>query len=708
MNTYQESFRLQKINEAILPVLCADQLTDGLGTKTDTLKLFKAPKALSKESVDAYSASGLTYKAKVVAKSADHFNVEYTPKIAKKNAEDCHGFRHRIFSKHASLAMMLANGYKRLEKFAGYVEANKRLRCADEVLTLRDIRLSVDDIEICQIADDKSRHCLLKVNAKDLSYQTYQTLAAYVASYSLTAPKLDDDKYTLVTVRKPQETQILISALTGALNRMADTVWWRRQLRKKQFSVIEQLARDLRLVHKKASPYLSDFSVSAKRERKAANEAMMSKMYILNEGQDPFGDVDTLQDVVSRSSTSGKQQAAELMVRIRGTEDLAKMNGHSCEFYTFSAPSRFHSVLATGYPNKKYDGSSARDAQAYFNNIWKLARARFSKADLKPYGFRVVEPHHDGCPHWHMLLFMQKGQAKLVRKILKELCMRDTPEEVRTYTTRFKPVYIDPNKGSAAGYIAKYITKAVNGANVKEIIDPASGEIRIAPADAAERARFWASINNIRQFESIGLPSVTVWRQMRKLGKGLAGKCEVANAVNTHVDLVGGYALEKVREAADSSDWAAFCLAMGGVQIKRKDQVVRIHYQIPDIVDMITGEVSRIEGESPYFQTKYGDIPKGRTLGVAWDSVVIITRRAGLEVVSERGLKARQTIMRGACEFIDDWLERDLFLRPTDEEMWFLNECMIEDKLNRCFYMDAEALDSAFSNDEVMSLDLCH
>lgn len=706
----KNKYQLTKINEHLFPVERADEITAGLGCEFDNIKVAKSPKSISQDSIDAYAQSGVDFKVKAIDNAdGEGHSLRYTPLVKRDLADDDRAFRHKIFSRHANIAVMLANGYKRIEKLSNHVDANKRLRAADSVLTLKDINLSVGDTELCKQADDKSRYCMLKIANKGYEYSTFLELCDYVLSYSLKAPVFDDKPFVVHSVLTPFEIDSALSELEGALNRMADTVWWRRLLRNKQLITIEQLARDFRLVHKKSSAYLSDFSVQAKRQRKADNEELMSKMFVLNEGQSPLADnVQSLQDVIDSSSNSGSQQAAELMVRIRGTEEVAQSLGHACDFHTLTLPSRFHSVLASGYPNKKYqDGLSAKDGQDYFNEIWKLARARFSKQDLKPYGFRVVEPHHDGCPHWHMMLFMPKGQIAQVRKIMKELCMRDTPEEVKTISTRFKAVYINPAKGSAAGYIAKYITKSVNGADIKEVIDPASGEIKIAPADAAERARFWASINNIRQFEAIGLPSVTVWREMRKLGMGLEGKCKVANTLQVDINNLGDYALEKVRQAADSSDWAAFCIAMGGIQVKRKDQAVRIHYQIPDLVDQFTGEVSRSEMASPNFSTKYGDKPRARVAGMTWDAVVLMTRNSRPEIVTEKVLKARQKVMTGVAEQFEEWIDQCVFETPTEEELFFFNECVYEDKANKAFFADAESFDVGFYTDAV-SLDLCH
>ncbi|CAI4155931.1 hypothetical protein ALT1545_10307 [Alteromonas macleodii] len=58
-----------------------------------------------------------------------------------------------------------------------------------------------------------------------------------------------------------------------------------------------------------------------------------------------------------------------------------------------------------------------KDANSYLNAQWQKARAQFDREKINVYGLRVVEPHHDGTPHWHLMLCMPAENAVRVTEI---------------------------------------------------------------------------------------------------------------------------------------------------------------------------------------------------------------------------------------------------------------------------------------------------
>ena len=73
-----------------------------------------------------------------------------------------------------------------------------------------------------------------------------------------------------------------------------------------------------------------------------------------------------------------------------------------------------------GLRNNKYRGASPRETQQYLCKVWARTRAAWKRKGIRVFGFRVVEPHHDATPHWHLLLFMRPECVEQAREIFRK------------------------------------------------------------------------------------------------------------------------------------------------------------------------------------------------------------------------------------------------------------------------------------------------
>nr|WP_314269895.1 replication endonuclease [uncultured Kingella sp.] len=406
--------------------------------------------------------------------------------------------------------------------------------------------------------------------------------------------------------------------LRAIRTRLQDKTWWVRHFRRLLSRRYEQVLRgSLNLVHKKSWLYCSDEAVVRRRSQKRRNAALMQSVAMINE----LGQEFALAELVEKSNANPAVRRAELMVRIAGFETVARDLGHCGEFITLTCPSRFHRAHhISGDGNAKYDGSTPREASAYLNKVWAKIQAALKREEVEIYGFRVVEPHHEGCPHWHGLFFMPEEKRKVFRQIVARYGCRadraelglsyfDSKKDVREYAKQLQAQQkaaggkvqslaeisgslkteaefwaaadwrvfgdtkvkarvdfqkIDWKRGTAAGYIAKYIAKNIDGKtnagdSVGEDFEAANGENVI---ETAERVDAWASLWGIRQFQQIGGAPVGIWRELRREGM----------TEGDYNDTVVRAAL-----AADAGDWGKFVMLMGGAVVRRKDLPVQLY-----------------------------------------------------------------------------------------------------------------------------------
>ena len=269
-------------------------------------------------------------------------------------------------------------------------------------------------------------------------------------------------------------------------------------------------------------------------------------------------------------------------------------------FYTGTAPSRMHPRLAvSGQENPKYDGTTPKECAGYLSKLWARARAKLHRLGVYIYGFRVAEPHHDGTPHWHMLFFMLPYVAETVTETLRDYFSREDAHELNSEEAegaRFNAKVIDWARGSAAGYISKYIAKNIDGQrnDMSAVGDDFEADEPTAADKTAPRVLAWASTWGIRQFQQIGGPGVTVWRELRRLRDMPQG------------DLFDTWS------AADTGNWQLFTERQGGATCRRDARPVQLW-------KVEAEEYADFNGEIQKPLTKYGEPVGAKVAGVYWN-----------------------------------------------------------------------------------------
>ncbi|MBZ7748644.1 MULTISPECIES: replication endonuclease [Klebsiella] len=361
-----------------------------------------------------------------------------------------------------------------------------------------------------------------------------------------------------------------------AIARLQKEKWWLSKIRRIHDRWREHLMIATGYVSKVASPYCSDPCFREWVAQKKANIEFLNAMEL--EDQDT-GERSSLLDKVMGSVSNPKIARHELMVRMRGFEDMAKEMGLVGMFYTLTAPSRYHSThVKSGRRNDKYRDASPRQTQKYLCKIWARVRAKWGREGIRTFGFRVAEPHHDATPHWHLLLFLRPEEVEYATAIFRQHALKEDGSEPGAQEHRFTVTPIDEKFGSATGYIAKYISKNIDGYGMDGELDDESGQ---PVKEMAKRVRAWASRWSIRQFQQIGGAPVTTWRELRRLGSR---------------ELVLHPELEAARAAADAPDWPGYTNAQGGPFVPRDCLRVRLNYEYTEDGNDYGDTVAKITG----------------------------------------------------------------------------------------------------------------
>ena len=361
--------------------------------------------------------------------------------------------------------------------------------------------------------------------------------------------------------------------------------YWYKKLEKTYSRLSEEMAIKIGLVTKQ-KPYVSDFSLMEVTAKDKKNMDFLSGFEMVRDDGESF----PLNAVIEHSLANPANRHAQLMARIAGVEKLAKSEGLSADFYTMTAPSKYHKTrtrksknLKTGKfnyhleDNPKYKGFTPNQTREYLQGVWARVRAKLKRDGVEFYAVRVAEAHKDGCPHWHLMVWAGKNDLVQIREVFARYALEEDYEEllhngllltkpdkwqakkgVVFSTPRLDVKEIDYAKGSATGYLLKYISKNIKSFNeysklskadketqyIKEAVlkrDNARletlqkdehGEVRTDKKgevlqDSGDRVSAWARTHRIRQFQFVGDAPTAVWQEARRMSDELIEKFDL-------------------------------------------------------------------------------------------------------------------------------------------------------------------------------------
>ncbi|WP_203343217.1 replication endonuclease [Vibrio diabolicus] len=458
------------------------------------------------------------------------------------------------------------------------------------------------------------------------------TTMAVVFTYEQVA-KFVTDTFGVKPPRKYKE-QSELSALQD-ISKLISEKWWCDRLNKIRKIMREHLAIAMGQVSSKASPYASWDCVREHQEQQTANYEYIKQCQLLDE---ETGEEADLWDMVKKSVANPAIRRHELMVRCRGCEDIGNELGLQGLFLTLTTPAKYHNSYKKGGFIGHWNGASPRDAQTYLNNVWQRIRAKLGRKEIRWFGVRVAEPHHDGTPHWHLLIWVKPEDKEAVTEIFVDYATKEDKHELFDkqgkfdHSARCDVGEIDPEKGTATGYIAKYISKNIDGFAMDDEVSDETGK---SVKDMAKNVSAWKSRWNIRQFQFFGGAPVTTYRELRRfanqnkkafmeylfmqervdlltiysmLQRDLVGPIKPSKLITNEelMKVIGDSYQARTKsedasitdtlKAADHGNWQGYIIGQGGPFVKREDLLIVNSYEVLPFASPHGEDVRKIEG----------------------------------------------------------------------------------------------------------------
>ncbi|MBV5278120.1 MAG: replication endonuclease [Campylobacteraceae bacterium] len=165
-----------------------------------------------------------------------------------------------------------------------------------------------------------------------------------------------------------------------------------------------------------------------------------------------------LADLVISVYHSPERYYAEIQNRVNTLETIAKKRDLKPIFMTLTLPSEFHKFKTTKsgkqIKNPTYNGTNPKESVKVLTKMYAKLRQDRSLKELSKEEriyFRVNEPHKDGTPHTHILMFIPSDRIERVKKAYERL-----------YDNRANDIQVVTDDiNNSVAYVMKYVNKVL-------------------------------------------------------------------------------------------------------------------------------------------------------------------------------------------------------------------------------------------------------
>ncbi|MHB9042589.1 replication endonuclease [Acidithiobacillus sp.] len=311
--------------------------------------------------------------------------------------------------------------------------------------------------------------------------------------------------------------------LDAVLGRLTDEVWWKRRLLKKVRRLQEYAAQLFGLVQSGRAEYVSEKTLRDHQDNLEAAEQWIDNTLLWK--YDPVKN-DYVR-LTMRKLVDARQRGwlAEQHARVNGVAKTAQTLGLEPYLVTITLASRWHPS------SQKYEENTTEEAARWQQKQWARLRAAAKEAGLRMLGVKVPEPHHDGCPHWHSVVWTD-DHPRAEELFANYFLESDNPNEPGAADHRVTWEKARSHTG-AISYALKYVLKYVN-----DQTGPVTRE-RLAVGA-------WRSLYHLRKLDwfacNVTQPKIGAWREARKVEHAPVG-------------------MQAAVTAARAGDWHAFTQA---------------------------------------------------------------------------------------------------------------------------------------------------